>query len=61
MDQICFKGLLIGFPFYTLALLLGSIYAFQIDTGVSVNFKDTPQIFNVGLGLSYRLNLNPIK
>ena len=33
----------------------------QIDTGVSVNFKDTPQIFNLGLGLSYRLNLNPIK
>ena len=34
---------------------------FQIDSGVSVNFKDTPQIFNVGLGLSYRLNLNAIK
>ena len=33
----------------------------QIDSGVSVNFKDTPQIFNVGLGLSYRLNLNAIK
>ena len=33
----------------------------QIDSGVSVNFKDTPQIFNVGLGLSYRLNLNEIK
>jgi len=33
----------------------------QIDTGVSINFKDTPQIFNVGLGLSYRLNLNAIK
>ncbi len=30
----------------------------QIDTGISVNFKDTPQIFNVGIGLSYRLNLN---
>ena len=33
----------------------------QIDTGISVNFKDTPQVFNIGLGLSYRLNLNPIK
>ena len=33
----------------------------QIDTGVSVNFKDTPQIFNLGLGLSYRLNLNTTK
>ena len=33
----------------------------QIDSGVSVNFKDTPQIFNLGLGLSYRVNLNVIK
>ena len=33
----------------------------QIDTGISVNFKDTPQVFNIGLGLSYRLNLNVIK
>ena len=44
---------------------LGIAYLFtdnlQIDIGTDVNFKQTPQIFNVNLGMSYRLNLNEIK
>tara|TARA_S200000501_G_scaffold33161_1_gene27639 strand:- start:1500 stop:2372 length:873 start_codon:yes stop_codon:yes gene_type:complete len=44
---------------------LGVAYLFsnnlQIDISATVNFKDTPQIFNGGLGLSYRRNLNKTK
>ena len=44
---------------------LGAAYLFsnnlQIDISATVNFKDTPQIFNGGLGLSYRRNLNKTK
>jgi len=44
---------------------LGVAYLFsnnlQIDISGNVNFKDTPQIFNGGLGLSYRRNLNKTK
>ena len=29
LDELCLKGLLIGFPFYTVALLLGSAQAFR--------------------------------
>lgn len=38
LDQISLKGLLIGFPFYTLALLVGSAQAFQLETGVHSSY-----------------------
>ena len=38
LDQICLKSLLIGFPFYTIALLLGSVQAFQADIGIRMNY-----------------------
>lgn len=28
----------------------------QLDTGITLNIKDTPSVFNVGLGISYRLD-----
>jgi ABC-type uncharacterized transport system permease subunit len=38
LDQICLKSLLIGFPFYTLALLLGSVQAFQSHTKIHMSY-----------------------
>ena len=38
LDQISLKGLLIGFPFYTLALLVGSAQAFQLETGLHTKY-----------------------
>tara|TARA_B000000437_G_scaffold203607_1_gene168656 strand:+ start:327 stop:1229 length:903 start_codon:yes stop_codon:yes gene_type:complete len=69
-----FSGSMIGFiethgiksDFYAEnKISLGIAYLFrdnlQVDLGTSVNFKETPQIFHVGLGLSYRLNLNALR
>jgi len=38
LDQICLKSLLVGFPFYTLALLLGSVQAFQSHTKIHMSY-----------------------
>ena len=48
--------------FYADNLLgLGVAYLFndnlQLDMGTNLNFKETPKIFQISLGVSYRLNL----
>ena len=32
-------------------------FVFLLDLGAILNFKDTPKIFQMSLGVSYRLNL----
>lgn len=38
LDQLCLKGLLIGFPFYTLSLLLGSAQAMKTQDTLHLSY-----------------------
>jgi ABC-type uncharacterized transport system permease subunit len=38
LDALCLKGLLVGFPLYTLALLIGSAQAFQGHGGLHLSY-----------------------
>jgi ABC-type uncharacterized transport system permease subunit len=38
LDTLNLKGLLIGFPLYTIAIFLGSAYAFQSEGGIKLSY-----------------------